>query len=101
MAAPFGNQNAAKARRWQDALNRALARYTSKEPPIKAGEALDNIAYRVVASALQGEWEAITEIGNRLDGKPAQAVTVSGDSENPLEVLQRIERVLVHAHTKD
>jgi hypothetical protein len=101
MGAPFGNHNAAKARRWHDALNRALARYTSKEPPINAGEALDTLALNVVASALAGDWEAITEIGNRLDGKPAQALTLGGDHENPLEVLQKIERVLVHAHTKD
>lgn len=99
--APLGNQNGAKGRRWQDALNKALARFTSVEPPVAVGEALDKIACLVVEKALNGDRDAIAEIGNRLDGKPAQGVTLSGDSENPLEVFQKIERVLVRAHAKD
>lgn len=83
--APEGNQNAAKGRRWQDALIKALARYTSQDGLIKAGEALDNIAKCVVEKALGGDRDAIAEIGNRLDGKPVQAVAIDPDS-GPLQV---------------
>lgn len=86
MPAPLGNNNAGKGRRWQDALHKALARFelTTEEFQVKAGEALDKIAERVVEKALAGDKDSIAEIGNRLDGKPAQAVTVSGDPDNPL-----------------
>lgn len=97
--APAGNTNGARGTRWRDAINKALARYTRAD--VAAGEALDKIAEGVVIAALAGDWEAISEIGNRLDGKPAQALTLGGDAENPLELVQRIERVLVRAHAKD
>jgi len=87
--APVGNSNAAKGKRWQDALVKALARFTSEDGKIQAGQALDKIAENVVLKALIGDKDAITEIGNRLDGKPAQAVTVLGDEDSPLR----------HAHT--
>lgn len=83
MGAPLGNQNGAKAKRWQKALERALARFGD------AGEVdkgLDGIADKVVAAAHAGDVTAWKEIGDRMDGKPAQAVTVSGDPDNPLQV---------------
>lgn len=85
MAAPVGNTNAAKGRRWQDALNKALARYQDPKRDIKAGEALDEIAFIVVSRALEGDRDAINEIANRLDGKPAQALTLTGDEDNPVQ----------------
>lgn len=99
MAAPVGNQNAAKGRRWQDALNKALARYESKDPSVSAGEALDAIALHVVERAIDGNWDAISEIGNRLDGKAAQSLMLSGDADNPL--VHRIERAIVRSNAKD
>jgi hypothetical protein len=80
--APLGNQNAAKAKRWQDALWKALQRYSTDDVP--AGQALDKIAEKVVKDALTGSKDAWQEIGNRLDGKPAQII--GGDPDNPLEV---------------
>jgi hypothetical protein len=85
MAAPLGNKNAAKARRWLDAINKALARYTSEE--VNAGEALDKIAEGVVIAALAGDWEAIAEIGNRLDGKAAQGVSITGADGGPIAMI--------------
>jgi len=93
MGAPLGNHNAAKAKRWQDALLKALARFESGE--IKAGQALDKVAEMVVRMALGGEKDAWQEIGNRLDGKPAQAVELSGEvgtygyERMPIPVEQR------------
>ena len=89
--APVGNKNAAKAKRWQDALNRALARYANAEAKIEAGQALDKIAEQVVSKAIAGDKDSIVEIGNRLDGKPAQAVTVLGDEDAPLHLHHTFE----------
>lgn len=99
MAAPLGNQNAAKGKRWQDALVKALARFETEDGKIKAGQALDKVAEMVVLKALAGDKDSIAEIGNRLDGKPAQAIV--GDDDQPLSVLHRIERVIVRANASD
>jgi len=71
MAAPKGNQFARKARDWESALRRALEKQ-------EGGLALAKIAEKVVAQAMAGEWRAIEEIANRIDGKPAQSVDITG-----------------------
>ena len=75
------------------ALKRALARL-SDEHTFDAG--LDRMAEKVVKAAWDGDQWAITEIGNRIDGRPAQALTVRGDEDNPL-VLREIVIRTVHA----
>lgn len=90
--APLGNQNAKKAKRWQDALNKALARFATEDGKVKAGEALDKIAETVVIQALAGDRDAWQEIGNRLDGKVAQAI-IGGDDGDPPVRIARIELV--------
>lgn len=95
-----GNQNAKKAKRWQDALNKALARYESDDLKVKAGEALDKIAEKVVTQAIAGDKDSWQEIANRLDGKVPQAI-IGGDDDDPaLKVVQRIERVVISAKPK-
>lgn len=97
MAAPLGNTNATKSKPWAAALNRALERRSLAEK--KAG--LDELADKLIDSCLEGNLGALQELGNRLDGKPAQALTVSGDEDNPLRVVQRIERSIIRANPKD
>lgn len=81
--APKGNKNAAKGHLWRAALERAVARTVNgREKTVEKG--LDKIADMVVKSACEGNREAWQEIGNRLDGRPAQAVTIGGDADNPL-----------------
>lgn len=92
MGAPLGNQNARKARRWRDALNRALARFATEDGKVKAGEALDKIAETVVQQAIQGNKDAWQEIACRLDGKVAQAI-IGGDEDDPPLRIARIELV--------
>ena len=92
MGAPKGNQNRWKGMEWTDQLRWALANYEDSPSAIERGQALRTIAVNVVKSAIGGDWRAIEEIGNRLEGKPAQAVQVAGDSEggpirHALEVL--------------
>ena len=88
-----GNQNAYKNKPWRDALNRAMARYDGGKD-----NALNLIADQTVKLAVSGEPWAIKEIGDRTDGKAAQAVTVSGDIENPL-TISVIERKIVDSET--
>jgi hypothetical protein len=95
--APLGNQNEAKGKRWAGAIRRALHEY--EDETIKQGEALLAIARKVVKAALDGDPYARKEIGERLDGKPAQAVTVSGDEDNPLRTSQTV--TFVHASPEE
>lgn len=68
MARPAGSQN--KDKPFRDALRLQLA---------AAGDdmkALRSIADALIASAQDGDIQAIREIGDRLDGKPAQESTI-------------------------
>lgn len=91
--APEGNQNKIKNKPWADALRRAMARYEDGRE-----NALNLIADQTVKAAINGDQWAITEIANRMDGKPAQSVTVAGDEDNPVRTVNRVELV---ALTKD
>jgi hypothetical protein len=78
MPAPIGNRNYIKGKRWQQALERALARLGEGE--IDVG--LNPIADKVVQAAMAGDKDAWKELGDRLDGKPAQAIT--GEDGGPV-----------------
>lgn len=79
MAAPKGNRNAAKARDWSDTLKWVLENYEGRG--VKRGDALREIATKLVEMALAGNMKAIIEIANRLDGRPALQAdrAVAGD----------------------
>lgn len=94
---PIGNQNASKGKRWQEAIDKACKQFADKELKVKAGQALDRIAHKVVQAALEGDWWAVTEIGNRLDGKPAQSIDFTDHTPYARELsdsqlLERLER---------
>jgi len=78
MAAAVGNQYAAKAKQWQMSIERAL----DKRGAGDRTAALDKIADKLLTEAEAGEQWAVIELGNRLDGKPAQ--TISGPDGGPL-----------------
>ena len=77
MAAPAGNSNAKKGKEWFDALRKECVQK----------DALRKIAAVVVEKATQGEQWAIQEVANRFDGKPAQAMEVSGANGGPVETV--------------
>ena len=83
MAAPAGNSNAKKGKEWFDALRKEC---------VQRG-ALAKIAKVLVDKAEAGEAWAIQEVANRFDGKPAQAVELSGADGGPVESVSRIELV--------
>lgn len=88
--APQGNKNAAKSRMFEQAVIRAI-----KARDAEANE--DGATLRKIAENLLDmasiELAAACQLRDTLDGKPAQAVTLSGDADNP--ILQRIERVVI------
>ena len=85
MGAPLGNQNAVKAKRWQQAIDRALAR-RSKASGI---EELDRLADKFLEAVDTGAREFIpgfAALGDRLDGKPAQQLDVGNVNGEPFKV---------------
>lgn len=77
--APLGNQNAAIGKRYRRALERALAHEHGS-----VDDGLLALAKVRLAKALEGDADAGKEIGDRFDGRPAQAVT--GEDGGPVEL---------------
>jgi hypothetical protein len=85
MAAPIGNQNAARGRLWRAAIERALEARSSK---LEQKNALDELAEVLLEQAAQGDMQALKELGDRLDGKPAQAIVGDADGEPVRHVFE-------------
>jgi len=83
--APIGNRNAAKAKIWSAAITRALDRRQPADQRIKA---IDELADKLLDQCFGGDLAALKELGDRLEGKPAQAI--SGDPDNPIRTLSEI-----------
>ena len=80
MAAPIGNQNARKENRlWGETIRRAVAQNDSVK--------LRGLADKLIELAAAGDVSALREIGDRLDGKPAQQLQLSGDENQPLKII--------------
>ena len=75
MGAPVGNQNAAKAKVWQAAILRALDKRSGGD----RAKSLDELAEKLLAKCDECDMQALKEVGDRLDGKPAQ--TIGGDPD--------------------
>lgn len=80
---------AGKPQLWQGALKRAIARKYGDLP-----NGLDAIAMRYINYIAEADvkeaYPHFKELSDRLDGKPAQSVTVSGDEDNPLQSVNEI-----------
>lgn len=88
MAAPKGNNNAAKAKVWSDAIRRAIARASGDGRKI-----IDDAADSLVAQALLGDVPALKELGDRVEGKVAQPIGGTDD----LPPIRGIEVTFVRA----
>jgi hypothetical protein len=90
MGAPIGNKNASKAKIWHAAIMRALERRDqSRTDGIKE---LDALADKLLALVANGDLPALKELGDRLDGKPAQVIVGDADAD-PIQVEGRIRLV--------
>jgi len=84
MAAPEGNNNATKNKYWSDALRKHI----TQNP-----EDLAAAAKAIFAKAKDGDVGAMKEIGDRLEGKPAQAIDL--DAKLSGELITKIERIII------
>jgi hypothetical protein len=83
MGAPVGNQNAAKAKVWAAAIDRALEARASR---LEQKNALDALAEVLLEKAAHGDITALKELGDRLDGKPTQDLSTS----TPLQIEAQV-----------
>lgn len=102
--AQIGNQNARKGFEWSNAIRNVLENYETSS--IKRGLALREIARKVVEMALEGDHKAIEEIGNRIEGKAPQTVSIEGTNETfdqmqMLEVARRLAFALTLASRQE
>lgn len=90
MAAPEGNDFAKKSNRlWGETLRRIA---------VQNPEKLRAIAESLYAKAAEGDVQAVKEIGDRLDGKAAQSLMLSGEDGGPVQ-LQAVEWNIVPPKT--
>lgn len=75
--APKGNANASRGRVWRDAIERALDKRNHRMKD--QAKAIDELAERLLQAADAGDVSALRELGDRLEGKPAQDLNVAGD----------------------
>jgi hypothetical protein len=83
MAAPLGNQNAARGKVWKAAIDRALERRSQSR--VDGIKEIDALADKLLDLVATGDLPALKEFGDRLDGKPAQAI-VGDEDHAPIQV---------------
>jgi ribosomal protein L17 len=78
-----GNVNSGKRKdkQFHTALSMVLAKLATTE-----GRGLNRIAEKLIQMAEDGDIQAIKEVADRLDGKPAQAIIGGEDDDNPIRV---------------
>lgn len=86
-----GNQWTNKA--WRDALRLAVLREVDWDEKPKTK--LDELANSLIDSAKGGDISALKELGDRLDGKPSQAIVGGDEDDNPVRVITEIRRSIV------
>lgn len=87
MGAPVGNQNAASAFMWKQAILRALERRGAGDRL----KALDDLAEKLLMNCDDGDISALRELGDRVEGKPPQAINLGGQDDNPLKTSVKLE----------
>lgn len=88
--APKGNTNGTTGGDGRRALEMALDNYGSDNPKKAIGRisTLMLMWQPIIEKAMgEGDLSAMKEINDRLDGRPAQAISIGGDVENPLSVI--------------
>ena len=71
---PVGNSNAAKGKVWSDAIRKAIVQRKD----------MDKLAAKLLDMALDGNMQALPELGDRLEGKAPQSL--SNDTGQPFVI---------------
>lgn len=66
----------------------AIERALRKRSRTDQLEALDALAEKLLAKVDEGDMTAIKEFGDRIDGKPVQAIANDGDTPFVVQVLR-------------
>lgn len=100
--APLGNQNAAKAKQWAAAIERALERRGDPsivpDHPIERSpraKALDELADLFIAKSSEPGLGFFKEFGDRMDGKPSQQIDLGNAGGEPFSA--KIIREIINA----
>jgi hypothetical protein len=80
--APLGNKNGLK-KPWKAAIERALANRSKYE----GVQELERLAEKLLDKAAEGDLGALKELGDRMDGKPAQ--TIQGTDGGAITVIMQ------------
>ena len=91
--APLGNTNAVKGKRWANAIDKALENRCKSD----GQAALVELAEVMLAAAENGEGWALKEVGDRLDGKPAQSLAIGNEDPDGFKTVTEIRNVIVDA----
>lgn len=86
--------NKGKDKPWAEALRLVVFR-----DDLEGKRRLERIAERCAAAAEGGDMQAIKEIGDRLDGKPAQII--AGDDERDPISIATITRRIIKSGNQD
>lgn len=85
-----GNDNIVRGKMFTQALRRALARAKGAGT---AEKGLEKVAAKLVSAGMKGQQWAVREIADRIEGKPAQAIT--GPEGGPVELVAGIKVTIV------
>ncbi len=101
MPGTIGNQNARRAKELRDALNYVLNNFENSA--VKKGQALRKIGRKLVKMGLAGNLAAIKEIGDRIDGKPAQTTILQDDNRQDVEDynIDELKQILTDLRSAD
>ena len=89
--APKGNRNSAKARPWAEAIDKAL-----KQSKDGKHTKLRLLAEKIIDLALDGDMQAIREVGDRVDGKALaqiEVTTIQPGDMTDLELQTRLREI--------
>lgn len=98
--APKGNKNAVNGQRAKKALEMAIESKGKDKQVISSMQVLYDIWKVQVKKAMEGDQAATNAIMDRLDGRPGQAIMLTGDEDNPVAIA-RVERVIVKPTNTD
>jgi len=94
------NSGRRKDKPFRDAIMFALNKIEKLEDGTEQ-KRLDALAEATVKKALTGDVSAIKEIGDRVDGKPAQQIDLGNVEGEEFKTVTRIENVIIDAANPD